>query len=281
MADVTALIITKNEELNIGNCIKSLVGFCSRILVIDSGSEDKTKLISKQLGADLYYHEFETHAKQRNWALNNCNITTKWVLRIDADERLTPDLIKELECLMKEHDNDDVNGVTIEAWLFFLGKKIKHGCHNKRKLMLFKTGKGYIEDRRMDEHTLLTEGRAVSAKQRFIHYDFKDMTNWINKMNWYATKEVLDYVDYIEGKNQVFDSQDKQISATRKKKFGFYYRLPLFIRCWMLFIYFYFFKLGFLDGKEGFVYHWMYHRWYRSLVDAKILEYKKRKKQKR
>ena len=218
MADVTALIITKNEELNIGNCIKSLVGFCSRILVIDSGSEDKTKLISKQLGADLYYHEFETHAKQRNWALNNCNITTKWVLRIDADERLTPDLIKELECLMKEHDNDDVNGVTIEAWLFFLGKKIKHGCHNKRKLMLFKTGKGYIEDRRMDEHTLLTEGRAVSAKQRFIHYDFKDMTNWINKMNWYATKEVLDYVDYIEGKNQVFDSQDKQISATRKKE---------------------------------------------------------------
>ena len=74
---------------------------------------------------------------------------------------------------MDEHKNDDVNGVTMEAWLYFMGKKIKHGCHNKRKLMLFKTGKGYIEDRRMDEHTLLTEGTSVFAKNRFIHYDFK------------------------------------------------------------------------------------------------------------
>ena len=62
---------------------------------------------------------------------------------------------------------------------------------------------------------------------------------------------------------------------TRKKKFGFYYKLPLFSRSFLLFVYNYIFRLGFLDGKEGFVYHWMYHRWYRALVDAKILEHKK------
>ena len=276
MADVTALIITKNEELNISDCLLSIKDFCSRALVIDSGSTDKTVEIAKNLGADVFYHEFETHAKQRNWGLENCDITTKWVLRLDADERLTTPLIAELNKLITEHDSDDVNGVTMEAWLFFLGRKIKHGCRNKRKLMLFKTGTAYIEDRRMDEHTILLSGTSVYAKNKFIHYDFKDMTHWIEKMNWYATKEMLDYLDFKNGKNQDFDRNDKAISKTRKKKFGFYYKLPMFFRSWLLFVYFYIFKFGFLDGKEGFVYHWMYHRWYRALVDSKILEEKKR-----
>lgn len=274
MGDVTAIIITKNEEKNIIDCISSIKGFCSRIIVVDSGSDDKTQAISRNLGAEVYYHEFETHARQRNWAIDNLDIRTKWILRIDADERFTPALCNELNQLMAEHDSDNVNGITVEAWLYFMGKKIGHGCHNKRKLILFKTGKGYIEDRRMDEHTLLCEGSSVYAKERFIHYDFKDMTNWINKMNWYATKEVDDYYDYLNGKAQIIKEEDKAISSTRKRKFGFYYKLPLFIRCWALFLYFYIIKFGFLDGKEGFVYHWMYHRWYRTLVDAKILERK-------
>ena len=276
MADVTALIITKNEELNISDCLLSIKSFCSRALVIDSGSTDKTVEIAKNLGADVFYHEFETHAKQRNWALENCNITTKWVLRLDADERLTPELIDELNRLMREHDCDDVNGVTMEAWLYFMGKKIRHGCHYKRKLMLFKTGTAYMEDRRMDEHTILLKGTNVCAKNRFIHYDFKDMTHWIEKMNWYATKEMLDYLDFESGRVQELNENDKTISKTRKKKFGFYYRLPMFFRSWLLFVYFYIFKFGFLDGKEGFVYHWMYHRWYRALVDSKILEEKRK-----
>lgn len=278
MNSVTAIIITKNEEKNIVDCINSIKNFCERILVIDSGSDDKTQEISKNLGAEVYYHEFETHARQRNWAIDNLNISTKWILRIDADERFTPALCTELNNIMIEHDNDDVNGVIVEAWLYFMGKKISHGCHNKRKLILFKTGKGFIEDRRMDEHTLLNEGKSIYAKERFIHYDFKDMTNWINKMNWYATKEVDDYYDYINGKNQNIKEEDTIISSTRKRKFGFYYKLPLFFRCWALFLYFYIIKLGFLDGKRGFVYHWMYHRWYRSLVDAKILEKKAMRK---
>ena len=272
MANVTALIITKNEELNIGECLASIQNFCSRIIVVDSGSVDKTVLLSKEMGADVYFHEFETHARQRNWALANCHIKTKWVLRLDADERLTPELITELEHLMAIHKDDDVNGITMEAWLYFLGKKIKHGCRNKRKLMLFKNEKAFIEDRRMDEHTILTEGKSVSAKNRFIHYDFKDMTNWINKLNWYATKEVDDYFDYKSGSMVCELGEDPKIKAIRKKKYGFYYRLPLFFRSWLLFIFNYIFKFGFLDGKEGFIYHWMYHRWYRLLVDAKILE---------
>lgn len=163
----------------------------------------------------------------------------------------------------------------MEAWLYFMGKKIRHGCHNKRKLMLFKTGVGRIEDRNMDEHTVLSRGQSVCAKNKFIHYDFKDITHWINKMNWYATREMQDYYEFINGKaSDLGRNEDKIVNKTRKKKFGLYYKLPLFTRSRLLFIYNYIFKLGFLDGKIGWIYHYMYHRWYRSLVDAKILEQK-------
>ena len=139
--------------------------------------------------------------------------------------------------------------------------------------MLFKTGIGRIEDRKMDEHTVLSEGIAIYTKERFIHYDFKDMTHWINKMNWYATREMQDYFEYVNGKKSEVMG-DATISQTRKNKFGVYYRFPIFMRSQLLFLYYYVVKLGFLDGKEGFVYHYMYHRWYRALVDAKILEQK-------
>lgn len=271
--DVTFIVLTKNEEINLPDCLESVKGFAQRVVIVDSGSTDKTEEIAKQYGADFFVHPFENYARQFNWGIDNTDITTKWTFRLDADERLTPELCKELAYLMKIHDNDNVNGVTMEAWLYFMGHKIEHGCHNKRKLMLFKTGIGRIEDRKMDEHTVLSEGTAVYAKERFIHYDFKDMSHWTNKMNWYATREMQDYYDFINGKdNDVMG--DSTITGQRKNKFGIYYKFPIFIRSQLLFVYYYIFKLGFLDGKEGFVYHYMYHRWYRTLVDAKILEQK-------
>ena len=273
MEDVTFVILTKNEEINLPDCLKSIKDFAKRIIVVDSGSEDKTIEIAKEYGCDIFVHPFENYARQFNWALDNCEIKTKWSFRLDADERLTPILCEELCAIMKNHKSDNVNGVTMEAWLYFMDKKIRFGGHQKRKLMLFKTGIGRIEDRHMDEHTILSEGISVSAKNRFIHYDFKDMTQWIDKLNWYATREAQDYFDFKEGKSAKISSKDdKSISKLRGKKFGIYYKFPMFFRCWLVFIYYFIFGLGFLDGKKGFIYHWMYHRWYRTLVDAKILE---------
>ncbi|MCI8412515.1 MAG: glycosyltransferase family 2 protein [Clostridia bacterium] len=275
MADVTFIILTKNEEINLPDCLQSIKDFARRVIVVDSGSTDKTVDIARQYGADVYVHEFENYARQFNWGIDNGDIKTKWIFRLDADERLTSELCAELNTLMIKHAEDDVNGVTMEAWLYFMGKKIRHGCHNKRKLMLFKTGVGRIEDRNMDEHTVLSRGQSVCAKNKFIHYDFKDITHWINKMNWYATREMQDYYEFINGKaSDLGRNEDKIVNKTRKKKFGLYYKLPLFTRSRLLFIYNYIFKLGFLDGKIGWIYHYMYHRWYRSLVDAKILEQK-------
>lgn len=273
--DITIVVLTRNEEINLVDCLHSVEGFAKRVVVVDSHSEDKTVEIAKTMGADVYVHDFENYSRQFNWALDYTDITTKWTFRLDADERLTPELCEELEKLAEEHAEDDVNGIVMESWLYFLGRKIKHGCHNKRKLMMFKTGIGRIEDRKMDEHTILLSGTSVAAKNRFIHYDFKDMTHWINKMNWYATREMQDYYDFKNGAQpDALDDNDAVTANIRKKKFGFYYRFPLFFRCWLLFIYNYIFRLGFLDGKEGFIYNYMYHRWYRTLVDAKIYEQK-------
>lgn len=271
MVDLTTIILTKNESENIVDCLESIKSFAKRIVVVDSGSTDDTVPIAKSFGADVYIHKFENYARQFNWAIDNTNIDTKWILRLDADERLTTSLCNELEELMKKHENDNVNGITMEAWFYFLGKCIKHGGSKKRKLMVFKTGIGRIEDRRMDEHTILSSGRSVSAREKFLHYDFRNIDYFISKMNWYATREMQDYFAYLNNESKE-ELNDKSISKTRKKKFGFYYKFPMFLRSWLLFVYFYIFKLGFLDGKEGFIYHYMYQRWYRCLVDAKIYE---------
>lgn len=120
MVDLTAIILTKNESENIYDCLKSIEGFVKRIVVIDSGSTDNTIEISKKFGADIYIHKFENYARQFNWAIDNTNIKTKWTLRLDADERLTHKLCKELEELIEKHDNDNINGITMEAFIFLV-----------------------------------------------------------------------------------------------------------------------------------------------------------------
>jgi len=273
MADITAIILTKNEEKNIVDCIKSIEGFAKRVVVVDSGSDDATVEIAKQLGADVYIHPFENYSKQFNWGIDNTNIDTKWSLRLDADERFTPELCSCLEKELALHETDDVNGITLEAWLYFMGKCLKHGGGRKRKLMIFKTGIGRIENRRMDEHTVLSEGTSIFVEEKFLHYDFKDLNTYVKKLNWYATREMQDYSENNFEHNSLKDNNEKiNKKRNRKKK---YYNSPMFLRCWMYFFYAYFFKGNCLNGKEGFIYSFLYHLYYRILVDAKIYEQKK------
>lgn len=273
MADITAIVLTKNEEKNIEECIKSIKGFAKRIVVIDSGSTDNTVEIARKYGADVYSHPFENYARQFNWGIDNTGIDTMWSLRLDADERFTPELCQKLEEEMKCHENDDVNGFVLEAWMIFMGKRLIHGGGQKKKLMVFKTGIGRIEDRKMDEHTLLSSGTAIEIKEKFLHYDFKDLTTYINKLNWYATREMQDYYEGAFPEKK-FNASNAKIASTRNKKTK-YYKLPLFWRCLANFLYSYFIKGHFLNGKEGFIYSFLYHLYYRMLVDMKIYEQKK------
>ena len=126
MSSVTIVVLTKNEEKNIEECLKSVKGFADRVVIVDSGSTDATLDIAKKYGADIYEHKFENYAKQFNWGLNNTDINTRWTMRLDADERLTEKLCQELVQIMKAHDKDNVNGVIMEADLYFMDHLIKH-----------------------------------------------------------------------------------------------------------------------------------------------------------
>lgn len=271
MADITAIILTKNEERNLRDCLASIAGFCARAVVVDCGSTDKTVEIARALGADVFFHEFEYYAKQFNWAIDHADIHTAWTLRLDADERMTPDVVRECEALIAQ---GHVAGIAMESTYYFLGRAIDHGISKKRKLMLFRTGIGHIEDRRRDAHTVLKEGASTLIKARFIHHDFKDVGSYIARYNWYATREMLDYVTFISGASSDVNT-DATIRKKRRRKFGLYYRAPRFLRAKLWFVYNYIFRLGFLDGREGYLYHYLECDWYRTLVDAKILEYEK------
>ncbi len=272
MQDLTAIVLTRNEEKNLPDCLKSLQGFARRVVVVDSGSRDRTLEIAREMGAEILQHEWKCYAWQFNWALDNARIDTEWVLRIDADERLTDAVKREAAPLLASPRAEGIHGITMEATFYLLGRAIRHGGAKKRKLMFFRFGSGRVEDRFMDEHTLLTQGRAAQLRARFDHYDFKSIDHFAQKLNWYATREVMDILRADLNADRVSDSH---IRRTRRLKGGVYYRFPMFLRAFAVFFVRYILQLGFLDGKEGLIYHFMYSCMYRFLVDAKLHEAKK------
>ena len=127
MLDLTAIILTFNEEKNIVHCIESIRTIAKRIVVIDSFSTDNTVELAKQLGAEVYQHEFVNQARQYIWGVEIADIQTKWVFRIDADERLTPESAAEIAKICKENENTDVNGIVVRFKVTFMGEDLKHG----------------------------------------------------------------------------------------------------------------------------------------------------------
>ena len=276
MADLTAIILTKNEEVNIRLCIKSIKDIVKRIIVIDSYSADSTVEIARSLGAEVYFHEFENYSKQFKYGLENFNINTKWVLRIDADESLTVSSASEIEDLCNQNMETDTNGIVVRFETVFMDKKLKFGgVYPFKKLIVFKYGIGDIEDKHMDEHIILSKGKTIETKYDSILRDFKGLTTFVNKHNWYASREAADYFDL----NSSCSNADKLDRSSKMKHFfktKIYYKLPFGTRAHLYFLYRYYFKLGFLDGKEGKICAFLEAYWYRFLVDAKIYEAKKR-----
>ena len=269
---MTVIILTKNEENDIERCIRSVKGWVKRIVVVDSGSTDRTTDIAKDLGVEVVAHEpFLDYAKQFNWAIDNLNIQTTWVFRLDADEVVTPELRKELEKELEHHATDDVSGFMMRYKVSFLGRYLKHGgFYPFLKITIFKYGKGRFEDRAMGEHIVLSEGRCIDLKNDAIHYAFKSIDQYVLKHNWYATREVQDYFDVRSGRENA--QLDGQPEKAKKLRDGLYYRLPMFLRAKLFFWYRYYLRLGFLDGTPGYIFAFLQAYWYRTLVDAKIYE---------
>ena len=276
MADLTVLILTQNEEKNIARCIQEVKSIAKRIVLVDSGSTDRTIEIAKDLGAEVLTHPWKNYATQYNWGIKNANIQTKWIFRLDADEFLTKETREEIEILCKENESTDVHGLVVRFTVSFLGRELKHGgIYPFRKLLIYKADKGFMEERNMDEHIVLREGHSIELKHDCIHQDFKDLTEWIDEHNKYSSREVLDYFESIRKEStKDYHKLDKKARLKRYIKFGIYYKLPLGMRAYLYYCYRYYFKCGFLDGKEGKIFAFLQAYWYRFLVDAKIYEAK-------
>ena len=283
MVDLTVVILTKNEEYNLEKCIRSFNGIAKRFVIVDSYSTDGTKKLCQELSGeiciDFYKNKFIDYATQLNWGLMNTNINTKWSMRMDADEELTPELVNEISDNLHKLD-ENIKGVILKRRVYFMGKWIKHGGKYPELLLrIFRTGYGICEQKLMDEHMILIEGNTIKFNNDIIDNNNKNLDWWTHKHNWYSNREVLDYQQkvVVSSENKEIDQDIFKGQAERKRliKNNGYYKLPLFFRAWCYFIYRYYIRLGFLDGTEGRIYHFLQAYWYRFLVDAKIYECEK------
>lgn len=265
---IAAIILTFNEEVNLEKCLKSIDELVDEIFIVDSYSADKTLEIAEKYGAKIVQHSFKNQADQFNWALDNLDIKSEWILRLDADEYLTEELKKEISYeIRNQYENTklqkDVNGYYIKRRVYFIGRWIKHGGYYPVWfLRLWRKNKARMEDREMDEHAILLEGRAERLKNDFVDDNKKPLEDWISKHNDYSSREARARLKELITNNQQ--------PATKWKRF--YLKLPLFGRAFLYFIYRYIFRLGFLDGKEGLIFHFLQGCWHQFLIDAKIYE---------
>ena len=270
MADLTVITLAYNEEVNLPDCLSSVKDIAKRIIVCDSFSTDKTVDIAKEYGAEVIQHKFYNYASQYIFAEENSDIQTKWVLRLDADERLTDEARKEIESICNNNADTDISAVDVYYKVSFLGKELKH--YPFHKVILYKYGKAHLENRNMDEHITVTDGRSITLKNKLIHNDYKGITAWIDKHNKYSSREVLDLL----GENEEKVDLNSLSMATRIKrfiKFKIYYKLPMGVRSYMYYLFRLYVKGGILDGKEGRIFTYLQAYWYRYLVDVKMYEH--------
>jgi glycosyltransferase involved in cell wall biosynthesis len=278
MKKLSVVILTYNEEMHIKRCIESLLPIAENIFIIDSFSSDNTVDICESLGAKVFQRKWKNYADQFQWGLDNCPIDTDWVMRMDADEYIEPDLIDELKNKDFSDVTIDVSGFYIRRKYFFLGQWIKHGAvYPLNLLRIWRTGQGRIENRWMDEHIVLDRGTTESLKGHIVDDNLNNTRWWTEKHNNYADREMLDVLDK---KYSLFPSDDtlkndaegSQAKLKRMVKEGIYNKLPIFVRPWLYFLYRYFLRLGFMDGTKGFAFHFFQGYWYRSLVDLRVFE---------
>jgi glycosyltransferase involved in cell wall biosynthesis len=273
---ISIIILTFNEEKNIEACLKTLVGFAEEIFIVDSYSTDKTLEIAKKYTDKISQHPFENYSKQRNWAFENLPIKTEWIFNMDADHRLTPGIISELEGIFSKPIDKNINSFLASRQTMFMERWIKHGGHYPvYHAMLFRKGKGRCENRFYDQH-FVVEGNHLKLKNNVIDIISDSLNKFTRTHLRWSVLEAVEQLagGYSEIKPKMFGNPIEHRRFLRE----FYNSLPIFVRPVIYFIYRYFIRLGFLDGKEGLIFHFLQCFWYRFLIDAMIYEIKKNHK---
>ena len=260
---VSVLIPAKNEEANLPACLAS-VARADEVFVVDSQSSDKSIEISESLGAKVVQFEFKGGwPKKKNWSLENLPFRNEWVLIVDCDERITPELWDEIAQAI---ENPEYGGYYLNRRVFFMGKWIRHGGkYPDWNLRLFKHKEGRYEnlntedipntgDNEVHEHVVLTS-KVGYLKEDMLHEDFRDLYHWLARHNRYSNWEARVYYNLLTGKGD-----DGTIGASlfgdsvQRKRFlkKIWVRLPF--KPLLRFILFYIIQRGFLDGKAGYIY---------------------------
>lgn len=265
---ITVLMVTYKEEVHISHCLESVVGNVDEVVIVDNGSTDKTVEIAKGFGAkvvEVSHDMYKNQAQMFNWSLDNVEVKNDWIFRLDADEWVTENLWEELREKLGETP-EDVSGYFIKRRAYFMGRWMKHGGYYPTWILrLFRKGKArYVGEREMDEHLTVLEGKTARLENDFADENRKSLEEWTDKHNDYSTREA----------RATLEEKKKGLKSRAGANAGIYSKLPLFCRAFGYFIYRYFFRLGFLDGKKGLIYHFLQGFWYRFLVDAKIYEQK-------
>ncbi len=275
MLDISVIILTFNEEKHIERCLKSLLLFTDKIFIIDSGSTDKTVEIAQSLGAIVQFNPWVTYAQQFNFGIQHNPFKTKWLMRMDCDEYVMPELANELIEKLPA-TQEEFSGLYVKRRVFFMNKWIKRGGYYPIWLLrVWRSGKGICEESWMDEHIKLFEGKTLNLTNDIVDHNLNNLTWWTQKHNLYAIREVIDLLNInynfrdFQAVEPVFWGTQEQRKRYLKVKYA---NLPLFTRPLFYFLYRYFIKLGFMDGKQGLIWHFLQGFWYRFLVDAKIYE---------
>lgn len=277
ISELTVVVLTYNEEANIEACLDSLAPVQAPVFVVDSFSTDRTLAIIAARGIPYVQHAFKNYAAQRNWAQKNLPEPTEWVLQIDAGETLTPEMARWI------NESFDPRLVDIDGYMFarraiFLGRWIKHGgYHPIFHLRLYRRDLGHCENKVYDQH-FVVDGKTARAAEGAdledgVMSSLRDFT--VSHARWAvfeAVESILAEGDKGEVEARFFGNP---IERTRWLKSRVFQRSPLFIRSFLYLFHRYIIKLGFLDGKEGLIFHFLQGFWFRFLVDSTIFEIKR------
>ena len=274
MNDISAIVLTFNEEIHIRRCLDNAFRVAKDVYVIDSFSTDRTVEIAKGMGAVVLQNKWVNYATQFNWGLDNAPIKTKWVLRLDADEYLEDDLIEEIQTKLP-NEPEEVTGIEFHFKVKFLNKWMKHASPSVILMRLFRYGIGRSEVRLMDEHIVLSKGISKTYDGAFVDHNLNNITWWAQEHIGYAKRETADLlnIEYDFSEESGKDHVEGQAGGKRELK-NKYAHKKLFWRSFAYFLYRYFYKRGFMDGKEGFLWCFMQGWWYRTLVDIQVYQIK-------
>lgn len=269
--------------MHLGRLLQSISGLDAATYIIDSGSTDKTIEIGEQYGAKFLNHPFENHPKQWDFALKNAPVTTPWVICLDADHTLTPELKTKL-ANFRDENYAGINGIYFNRRNFFKGKWIKHGGYYPFYLLkMFRYGVGYSDISENMDHRLVVPGKLEIWKDGIILEENLKENNirfWIDKHNRYSDLVAQEEVERMMAlrsqtiKPHFFGSPDER-TAWRKQ---LWWKMPRYVRPVLYFTQRIIFQLGILDGRTGIIFHFLQGFWFRLIVDIKIDEIIKQQK---